>query len=430
MTSARIICILLVASAATLHAQVHELWRSGLTNTSGYPWEPEPRSHYKLTTAAVDSQGNTIVGGSKEIYTMERYFRVAFLAKFDVIGRKVWEYQTGSIIPSGVQTIAVDSNDNLFFTADLNEYGETNPEYPVTLVKLSANGHELWRATEAHHFSSSQGSTTALRVDQQGNVTVSVVLFQNAQAELLVGRFSATGKRLWRTLLPVDGYLLPALDLSKTLALDSDGDVIVAGAKRSLSSVGSDGFIARLDSGGRVEWLAEGFKGKAAPWGYRSILIGPKGTICAAGFSRSTVFNSKGKPLHTAEFGSEVLDSTDEGGFLLHNFGLFYTINSTGGNVRWSSVLPFWEVFGAISDGTTGLLIAGRDFDPSRIRIIRLGPNGEQNWTTIAGNSYISTPGASLLRAPNQTFRLVTQSGSPVNPAYSAGISIIALAIE
>jgi hypothetical protein len=97
-----------VVCATTVSAQVRGLWRSGHTSSvsSGL--------HYVLTSAILDGEGNTIVGG--KLVSAGNATLFGFVAKFDVQGKDLWEYRLATPQTGGAESLAVDSLGNVFVT--------------------------------------------------------------------------------------------------------------------------------------------------------------------------------------------------------------------------------------------------------------------------------------------------------------------------
>src|SRR5438445_1923174 len=102
----------------------------------------------------------------------------------------------------------------------------------------------------------------------------------------LVAKFDAEGNKLWSTRLPRDGYVTGSpTHLKKTFVITEEDEVVVVGALNvSLDPVNVPnliGFAAKIDVGGRLGWWTAGYKGDAQPSAYDSVLLHPKGMICA-----------------------------------------------------------------------------------------------------------------------------------------------------
>ena len=262
--------VLLAGAALTLHGQVRELWRSGLTNGS----EPfQPRTNYSVTTATVDAHGNTIVGGVAKV-SYPIYITRGVIAEFDSHGVKKWEYCIGTNVQYGIEGLVTDSHGNVFFTLRADPYHE-----PVAaLVKLSPNGGELWRVAETNVINGPPNSfPTTVKLDSHGCPFFYVAVFRKVPpgvlaSEQVVSHFDGDGVALWRAALPGQGYIFGDAGLLKAIEVASDGGVIVVGGYygntfpvNGHDPVDSVGFAAKLDAEGRLLWWSDGFKGKDKP---------------------------------------------------------------------------------------------------------------------------------------------------------------------
>jgi outer membrane protein assembly factor BamB len=414
-------CLLLITFATTVHAQVRELWRGGLKNNQCLPGTTLLATFIRLTAATLDRFGNTIIGGSASVFTQDFQWLGdrAFIVKVDPFGNNLWTYTIGTNAWNGVQTIATDSEGNVLFTT---QPVRDSTLHPMFLIKLSPDGEVMWSATEDYFFTSDDRATAALRVDAQDNVVVTAFLCYGYETGRAVAKFDSAGNRLWRSLLPPRGYLL-AYDLSESLVLTADGRVALVGLRET--DRGS-GFITQLDSSGQIEWWTDQYKGKETLSDFNSVLVSPKGSICAANPRGFTVFNATGHPLHTGTPGAEFATLLPDDGFLLYSDSYLQALDATGGRVRWAVGLPFWPALGVLPDKAGGCLAAG-EHTLGGTSIYQVAAGGRQiSRIALPDSDFAPAPGNSFLQAPDGSLRLITQAAYYVWGPPD-GIRIIAL---
>ena len=200
------IYFLVTCTATTLHAQVRELWRSGITN-SVWPCFPSPcptLTNFSTTSAAMDLAGNTFVGGTVQIaqrpYAPLAFF--AFIAKFDARGAEQWKFGFGTKEVNGVDSLAVDEHGCVYFTTRPTLWEDPNP---AVLFKLSPDGSELWRAEEdyAAPGATAQSASSSVKLDPHGNVYFLVATYRETtpggyESKRIVAKFDPAGRRRWR----------------------------------------------------------------------------------------------------------------------------------------------------------------------------------------------------------------------------------------
>lgn len=426
--------LLILGSATVIRAQVRELWRSEITNPAFFG-----STNYLMGDAAVDVEGNTIVGG--KIVSLDNTSLGGFIAKFDGKGVPVWEFVEPLPMSGAFESLATDATGNVFLTFSEEPVGTT---IQVTLVKLSPEGREIWRIIQSGV--SGTPKSTAIKSDAAGNVFMAALLARDLSPSEFVTEWQITklapeGRVLWRTMLPGHGYLL-AIDMnsSRNLALTEDGGVLMTGLYGGVSfpapitdPVGS---VTKLDARGRVEWWTIDYKGLQKP-GYHSITLGSKGTICAVGAGGPTVFSKNGKALHTSSHSGVVAGMTSDGGFLLRNQSFLYAIPATGGKERWG-IQPMDLLWDVLPDGKDGWLgVGGENHYPYQIQFARINHEGQREWfASLPANpltqSFIPSSDSgrpSVLLAPDGTVRIVGQVPFN-NPFARPGIAIMAFAME
>lgn len=164
----------------------------------------------------------------------------------------------------------------------------------------------------------------------------------NGGYDAVVIKFDQNGNRLWHTFLGSGAY-----DQAYGLTLDGGGNIYVVGATngswgtpRNPYSSGTDGFVAKLDSEGGLQWNT--FLGSDAMDEARAIARDVDGSLYVCGFSVQTW----GAPINGHAGGQDVFACRlDADGYLFWNTFL----GGGDDDVSWAVVL----------DGDDHLLIAG-----------------------------------------------------------------------
>ncbi|NBV21840.1 MAG: hypothetical protein EBS05_07955 [Proteobacteria bacterium] len=235
---------------------------------------------------AVDQAGNVFIGG---YYSGTASFGTntltsngaqdGFLAKYDSTGQLLWVRSLGGPGYDVVNALAVDTNGNCYVignyegTAALGSLTLTNTSATsfsdVFIAKFDGNGTGVWARTLGVVAANDLG--TALSLDGAGNVYIagqSTLASFNRVAltnygRIFLAKYDNAGNPLWARKAGA-GTGGPA-DQATAVAADAAGNVYLAGVFSSatanfsgslaLTNVGgADGFLARYDSNGVVQW--------------------------------------------------------------------------------------------------------------------------------------------------------------------------------
>jgi hypothetical protein len=428
-----LVCIQLLVALSTLHAQVRELWRTGVTN-SGVPF-----AAYRLRTAVIDRWANTIVGGG--MTTSFGYSLTSgFVTKFDSMGNRLWQAEFGTNAFNGIDALDVDDGGNVFLTIRFDPYGE---QRILALIKISPDGEEMWRVAQQNVMRTSEtsGVGSALKIDNAGNVFLTTILIRDLDtqtriAEQVIAKFNAAGTNLWRTTLPGYGYFLSQDPGSKVLAIDDRERISVAGmytGKPVFSLAPPEAFVATLGTDGQLEWWTDDYKSGSPPRLYTTLLANSKGTIAAAAQGEGTTFFSQtGRALHSASDGDELVQVTPKGGFLVGCQGRLCAFNSTGSHQQWSFAYRFSGLWGVVGDETSGWIVSGGvPADLTGVGFVNIDANGNEMWRTEFPNyGFLKYPAGYLfhnvlLRASDGTLRVIAPLSS-WDPNFSIGIGVAA----
>lgn len=250
----------------------------------------------------------------------------AFLTKLDTNGNFVWARNIADGLSSPTTNaaigidLAIDSSGNLYTegvfygTVDFNPgSGVANLTAPSTepggifLSKLNSQGNFVWARQVANMPTATVGNTIdvlglQVAVDSTGNVytanTFSGSLLVNpgsqqttltsSQTDVLVTRYDANGSFTWGHRFAGTGA-----ETVGDLAASGTGDLYLTGSftgttdfdpgagTTTLTSVGQDAYVVRLNGSGGLVWVRQ-FGGSEADQG-TAIAIGSNGNLYAAG---------------------------------------------------------------------------------------------------------------------------------------------------
>jgi hypothetical protein len=278
---------------------------------------------------AVDSRGQTYVVGHFDESAHFGSHRLAairgwdvFAAKLDTGGKVVWVATAGGLGRDTGRFIGVDGAGNSYIAGEFERearFGSaklvaSNNGSGVFVAKIDAGGRFLW----AKALGAVRSFPEGIAVDTTGNVYVAGQFAEDltcGQIRLrvsgppigFVARLNSAGRCEWVTPLGSDG----GGSGTGGVALHPSGIVVVGGfggtarfGKKMLVSRGdADIFVAKLDPRGRVHW-ATSAGGPAEDYAH-SVSVDGGGAIYVGG--------AVGR---TAHFGSAVLSASHETGFL------------------------------------------------------------------------------------------------------------------
>jgi hypothetical protein len=147
-----------------------------------------------------DSQGNVIVAGTTlgafPGYSNPTQAAELFLAKFDTTGHQVWikQYSSTQVQAPLLETFTSDLQGNLY----LGGYFLTPTLASSSVTKLDSNGNLLW--TQNYQVGAGSSNADALAVDGQGNLLVAgeANLSNNPAPGAYIAKLDgSTGKQIW-----------------------------------------------------------------------------------------------------------------------------------------------------------------------------------------------------------------------------------------
>ena len=239
---------------------------------------------------AVDAAGNafvvghfsgTVTFGATQLTSAGA--RDGFLAKYSPAGQVLWVRALGGAGFDVVNAVAVDAAGNCYLTG--NYEGVANigaialPNTSASsfsdafIAKFDANGVVVWARSLGVAASADHGN--ALALDGAGNVIVagqstfpsfSGVALTN-HGRIYVAKYDNNGTALWARKVGASG-VSGQFDAATAVAADAAGNVYLAGSFASPTATfdgglalanegGHDGFLARFDSTGGLQWVRQ-----------------------------------------------------------------------------------------------------------------------------------------------------------------------------
>lgn len=281
-------------------------------NSEGvYQWHTflgTPNSNDIEPSLAIDSQGNIFITGTANqswgspLRPFAGFVDV-FVAKINSSGDLLWNTFLGG---SGVErsrpyhSIGIDSNDNVIITGTGNDWG--TPISPnlngtdVFVAKINNDGALLWHTFigEALFYEPCLSIDNAGTLYLAGHTTTSggtPVSPFNGNSDAIVVKLDGDGTYQWHTYLGSAAWNEEA----RSIATDDNGNSYIAGYSRGTwgtpinphSGVNIDGFIAKLNSNGILQWNT--FLGSTSGEEFvQSVSVATEEHIFIAGDSQAT----------------------------------------------------------------------------------------------------------------------------------------------
>ena len=302
---------------------------------------------YAITT---DSQGNVIVAGrfigsvdfdpgsgtDIQFSGINSYF----VLKLNANGNFVWVNITSSAT-GRVESMAVDASNTIFITGEFRGSMDYDPGNGSTITVTSGNsgqnedaylgkinsttGETIYYKTFKSTTIPGGGKGESVITDSTGNIYITgnlygsvdfnpndgqTILTSNGDSDIFVAKLTNAGSLIWAK--SMGG---PMYDISKNIAIDSNGNLLVSGGFRGttdldpsaatfplISEGNVDAFVLQLDNNGNFIW-ANGFGANGTDIG-ESIAVDENDNVYTAGI-----------------FGGTVLFDTNDGVFELTSHG-------------------------------------------------------------------------------------------------------------
>ena len=315
------------------------------------------------TGVAVDSVGNIFISGYTNSFGTPDYD--VLLVKYDSSGKELWNVTTGSVINDYGNSVAVDSLDNVYIAGDVHGSGG----FDVFLAKYNNTGTEQW--SESYGSSEDNDYGRSVKLDSEGSayLTGYTTSFGAGEDDAILVKYNKYGYYRWSTTWG------GADDESgEDLIVDSAKNTFVTGFTESFGKGGCDVFLIKFDSSGLQLWNKT-WGGSSHDFG-RGIALDSAGNIYIAGDSLSFGVGSKdmilvkydqhgnqiwnrtwGGPNHDA--GREIEIDSDGNVYVVGETSSFGGVGTSAFLIKYNSTgAQVWNVTLAKSDYNVGRGIA------------------------------------------------------------------------
>lgn len=190
---------------------------------------------------AVDSSGNSYVVGYTWSFTSGT--PSIFLLKYSFTGTLLMQRLWSDSADDYAYGVALDHSGNIYIAGWTDHLGGPS----MLVLKFNPAGGLVWQKTYAG--SSHPAYAQAIAVDSTGNIYVTgyYASASSADQNATLLKFDPTGNLLWQRSW---GGSNP--DQGSSLALDSAGNVYVAGSTNSFGAGGADAFLLKFTSAGSL----------------------------------------------------------------------------------------------------------------------------------------------------------------------------------
>lgn len=337
------VCVLL-SGVAEVQAQVHQQWLQTYDATpTGYDQVVATAIAPSGSVYAVGGTGQEPTGGSAGVGTY-----AALILKYDQAGTLVWSRTIDSAIYINIAVdVVVDPSDESVYIVGRADRDAT---HGMLALKYDASGTLQWAQT----FSPQQvdGQFSRARLAPNGDL----IAAGYTGSAISVFEFAPDGRLLWSTLIPGGDY-------PNDVAVDSFGDVIVAG---TITSSGDDtnAVVAKLSPNGAPVWIRTLTGGGSGYEGAAALLTDASGSIYSAGRWIDAAQQPLGVVVKLDSAGNTVWASTSHGtqsGAPYYGESIHALAFAPNGNIR--------------AEGVTDNAVSGRD-----IHVLEYTPAGSLVW--------------------------------------------------
>lgn len=236
-------------------------------------WEKTWRGagHTWASAVAVDRKGNTYMTGTTFLPGASR--SKIFLVKYDPEGVLLWEETWGSCEENQGLSITTDAHDNVYMTVSCR--------YRTFLGKYTTKGELIWQEAWGRE---EHDTAEAILVDDAGYVFAAGRTWPRISStegsDVLLAKYTSDGEFLWDRTWGGDYK-----DGAVSAAMDTVGNVYLAGTTRSFDAGSNDGFLLKYSPDGELLW--ERTWGGHGYDGATSVAIDPFDGIYVTGWNTS-----------------------------------------------------------------------------------------------------------------------------------------------
>ena len=231
---------------------------------------------------AVDGSGNVYITGYTASSGEGGYD--AIIAKYDNSGTIQWQRTLGGTGDDRGYGIAVDSSGNVYIIGYTDNSGTGSND--ALIAKYDTDGLFKWQRTFGNpnvNVNLNVENGVDIAVDGSGNVYISGSTNSSGAGDYdaFIAKYNTSGTLLWqRTLGGANA------DVGYDIAVDSSGNVYIAGYTQSAGAGGQDVFIAKYNTDGDYQWQRSlGDTSDDQGW---SIAVDGSGNVYITGYTNSS----------------------------------------------------------------------------------------------------------------------------------------------
>jgi len=226
---------------------------------------------------ALDSSDNIYIAG--DTYSFGAGSSDMYLVKYDSSGNFQWYRTWGGSLRDGGRAIALDSSGNIYIAGNTESFGAGGLD--LVLVKYDSSGNFQWYRTWG---GSDWEGAGAIALDTSGNIYIAgnTESYGEGRTDMCLVKYDSSGNFQWyRTWGGIDE------DGGEAIALDSSGNIYIAGNTESYGEDWVDMCLVKYDSSGNFQWYRTwGGSDEDVEWAY-AIALDSSENIYIAGYTRS-----------------------------------------------------------------------------------------------------------------------------------------------
>ncbi len=225
-------------------------------------------------SVVIDQNRNYIIAGYTNSFGVGT--TNVLVQKYDNSGNLIWSKTWGGNNSDAANAVAVDKNNNIYIVGSTSSFG--NGGYDILILKFDSNGSLIWSKTWGGN---SYDVGYGISIDSDDNLFISAESYSYGSAAILL-KFDNNGNFIWGKSWKSSA----TFDASYSLTIDYIGNVILTGISWDYSvSPNVNKILAiKYDKDGNFQWSRIwGGSGLDEAWGSRVIKTDKVGNIYIAG---------------------------------------------------------------------------------------------------------------------------------------------------
>ncbi|NJM62287.1 MAG: hypothetical protein HC849_22125 [Oscillatoriales cyanobacterium RU_3_3] len=221
----------------------------------------------EISSAGYDSSSGIAVDRTNNIYAVGRTsgniagsnqgLYDAWISKYDSTGKQIWKRQLGTTGYDAASGVAVDKDSNVYAIGWTDGESGNTSDRIGWVTKYDGNGNQIWKRQLPNSNYDISNGAISLSSDGSiyivGRTTVTAPGTNQINTDALVAKYDSNGNPLW-----VKQIGTAAWDEAKSVAVDSDGSIYIAGQTKGnfqgTNAGDADAWLAKYDSSGNQIW--------------------------------------------------------------------------------------------------------------------------------------------------------------------------------